>query len=145
MVGMGRRFKRTGNVCRMRLGGNRGEGYRQQREHDSIEKGRAAMSERLTNIPAAPCRLCGSNPVIMSADNEPFCEIGCCNHEGAIDITLTCDCGSDGADCERRAIELWNELNGCCETCTHFECGACFREEPLPVMPSWGCEHYEVR
>lgn len=112
------------------------------------------MSQRLTDIPVAPCKLCGSNPVIRSADNhgfdydEPFCEIGCCYHEGATDITLICDCGSDGADCERRAIELWNRIMGTCDSCR-------LKDDRFNICPKWpycdmvgndsSCAYYEPR
>lgn len=111
------------------------------------------MSERLTDIPVAPCKLCGSMPTIRSADNhgfdydEPFCEIVCCNHEGCTDITLTCDCGSDGADCERKAIELWNKLMASCESCKHygFELPICHkRPNENNVGDGWCCPLYEV-
>lgn len=111
------------------------------------------MSERLTDIPVAPCKLCGHEPSVNTSeewgnDFDPHCEIMCYHLDADCAIELNCSTGVDGADCERRAIELWNELMASCESCAYYdlELPIC-HQRPHETIVGEGscCPMYEVR
>lgn len=111
------------------------------------------MSNRYTDITVAPCKLCGCEPRVSTSeelnnDFDPYCEITCYHVYADCAIELSCSTGVDGADCERKAVELWNELMASCESCKHYdpELPICHKR-PYENNVGEGscCPMYEVR